>query len=89
MYGHAFTYLLFHLHFFEFIYLKLDFFQWYSICIMSFNIAQPFLSLMYILTLQYDKIYQYMYAHAFTTPKLVNFDVYLTKPRQLVLVDIL
>ena len=89
MYGHAFTYLLFHLHLLEFIYLKLDFFQCYSIGIMSFNIAQPFFSLMNSLTLQYDKIYQYMYGHAFTTPKFVNFDVYLTKPRQLVLVDIL
>ena len=89
MYGHAFTYLLFHFHLLEFIYLKFDLFQCYSICIMSFNIAQPFLSLMYILTLQYDKMYQYMYGHAFTTQKRVNFDVYLTKPRQLVLVDIL
>ena len=30
-----------------------------------------------------------MYGHAFTTPKLVNFDVYLIEPRKVVLVNIL
>ena len=30
-----------------------------------------------------------MYGHAFTTPKLVNCDVYLIEPRKLVLVNIL
>ena len=88
MCGHAFTYLLFHLHFLEFVYLKLDFFQCYSICIMSLNIVQPFFSLMNILTIQYDNIYRYMHGHTFTTPKLVNVDVYLTEPRNLVSVNI-
>ena len=86
--SHRFTYLPFHLHLLEFIYLKLDFFQCYSICFMSLNIAQTFFSLMNIFTLQNEKLYQYMYGHAFTTPKLVNFDVYLTEPRKLVLVNI-
>ena len=68
-------------------YLNLDFFQCYSIYIMLLDITQPFFALMNILTLEYDKIYQYMYGHAFTTPKLVNFDLYLTEPRNLVLVN--
>ena len=69
-------------------YLNLDFFQCYSIYIMLLNITQPFFPLMNILTLEYDKTYQYMYGHAFTTPKLLNFDVYLTETRKLVLVNI-
>ena len=88
MYGHAFIYVLFHLHLLEFMYLNLDFFQCYSIYIMLLNITQPFFPLMNILTLEYDKTYQYMYGHAFTTPKLLNFDVYLTETRKLVLVNI-
>ena len=88
MYGHAFIYVLFHLYLIEFLYLNLDFFQCYIIYIMSLNITQPFFPLIIILTLQYDKTYQYMYGHAFTTPKLVNFDVYLTETRKLVLLNI-
>ena len=69
-------------------YLNFDFFQCYSIYIMLLNIIQPFFALMNILTSEYDKPYQYMYGHAFTTLKLVNFDLYLTEPRNLVLVNI-
>ena len=43
MYGHAFKYVVFYLHLLECIYLKLDFFQCYSKCVMSLNIANFFL----------------------------------------------
>ena len=37
----------------------------------------------------YQQYIEYMYGHAFTTPQLVNFDVYLIEPRKLFLVNIL
>ena len=88
MYGHAFTYVLFHLHLLEFIYLKLEFFSMLQYMCPVSKYCPTFLTLINILTSQYDTNYQYMYGHAFTTPKPMNFGVYLMEPRKLVLVNI-
>ena len=38
--------------------------------------------------ISFDNIYQYMYGHTFTTPKLENFDVNLTESIEIVLMNI-
>ena len=51
MYGHAFTYVVFHLHLLECIYSKLDFFQCYSKIYHVIKYCQLFLALINILRL--------------------------------------